>query len=249
MQSIIVNPATDPHSYEPTPSDARTMAIAKVAIVNGIGYDNWASQLLDANPDGGRVVVDAGDVLGLKDGDNPHQWYSPTLGRARWSTRSSPPTTRPTRPDALLLRRRASARSSTAALARYDALLAADPPPVRRRARSATARASSSRSGRASGLRLATPAGFAKAVAEGNEISAADKQTVERQLRRHLVKVWVFNSQNVTPDVERLTSLARAEHIPVVTITETLSPATATLPAVAGGRARGLLRALTARRR
>ena len=53
------------------------MAGAKLAIVNGIGYDNWASQLLAANPSRGRTVLDVGDLLGLKEGDNPHQWYSP----------------------------------------------------------------------------------------------------------------------------------------------------------------------------
>ncbi len=78
VEAIIVNPNTDPHSYEPTVSDARTMAGARFAIVNGIGYDNWASQLLAANPVGGRIVLNVGDLLGLKDGDNPHQWYSPT---------------------------------------------------------------------------------------------------------------------------------------------------------------------------
>ena len=82
VRSIIVNPATDPHSYEPTPSDARTMAGAKVAIVNGIGYDNWASQLIKSGSVSGQIVVSAGDVLGLHEGDNPHQWYSPpSVGR------------------------------------------------------------------------------------------------------------------------------------------------------------------------
>ena len=50
VQSIIVNPDTDPHSYEPTAEDARTMAGAQMAIVNGIGYDKWAPRLLAANP-------------------------------------------------------------------------------------------------------------------------------------------------------------------------------------------------------
>ena len=50
VTSIITNPATDPHDYEPTSEDARTMAGAQMAIVNGIGYDTWASKLLDANP-------------------------------------------------------------------------------------------------------------------------------------------------------------------------------------------------------
>ena len=35
VQSIIVNPAQDPHSYEPTPADARKLALAQLAIVNG----------------------------------------------------------------------------------------------------------------------------------------------------------------------------------------------------------------------
>ena len=51
VQSIIVNPAQDPHSYEPTADDARTLATAQLAIVNGVGYDPWAPKLLAANPD------------------------------------------------------------------------------------------------------------------------------------------------------------------------------------------------------
>ncbi len=78
VSSIIVNPDTDPHDYDPEASDARAMASSQLAIVNGIGYDNWASQLLAANPSSSRVVVDVGKLLGLKSGDNPHQWYSPS---------------------------------------------------------------------------------------------------------------------------------------------------------------------------
>ena len=77
MTNIITNPAADPHDYEPTSEDARTMAGAQMAIVNGIGYDPWASKLLAANPSSGRTVLTVGDLLGLKEGDNPHQWYSP----------------------------------------------------------------------------------------------------------------------------------------------------------------------------
>ena len=77
VRSIIVNPGTDPHSYEPSARDARTMAGAQLAIVNGIGYDNWAPKLLAASPVSGRVVLDVGQLAGLKDGDNPHQWYAP----------------------------------------------------------------------------------------------------------------------------------------------------------------------------
>ena len=53
------------------------MASAQLAIVNGIGYDPWAPKLLAANPASGRTVLTVGDLLGLKDGDNPHRWYDP----------------------------------------------------------------------------------------------------------------------------------------------------------------------------
>ena len=77
VTNIITNPAADPHDYEPSAEDARTMAGAQMAVVNGIGYDPWASKLLAANPSYGRTVLTVGDLLSLKEGDNPHQWYSP----------------------------------------------------------------------------------------------------------------------------------------------------------------------------
>src|SRR6266571_6436020 len=78
VASVITSPATDPHDYEPTAADARTMAGAQIAIVNGIGYDSWAQKLIDANPVHGRVVLDIGDLVGIKPGGNPHRWYSPS---------------------------------------------------------------------------------------------------------------------------------------------------------------------------
>src|SRR5262249_30771477 len=58
--SIITNPDTDPHDYEPTPADARTVADAKVFVANGIGYDAWADKLLNSNPNAGLNVVKVG---------------------------------------------------------------------------------------------------------------------------------------------------------------------------------------------
>src|SRR5437764_2068433 len=77
VTSVIANPATDPHDYEPTAADARTLAGAKLVLVNGIGYDPWADKLLAANPVGGRVELDVGKLVGVKAGGNPHRWYSP----------------------------------------------------------------------------------------------------------------------------------------------------------------------------
>jgi zinc/manganese transport system substrate-binding protein len=243
VQSIIVNPDTDPHDYQPTASDARTMAVAQVAIVNGIGYDTWASQLLAANASGGRVVVDAGDVLGLKEGDNPHQWYSPSSVSRMVDAIAAAFAKSDPRHAAYFAARKASFERR--ALAPYNALRS------RIRQRYAGVPVGYSESifqplGASLGLDLATPASFAKAIAEGTEVSAADKQTVQNQLRRHLVKVWIFNSQNVTPEIEQLNKLAAASHIPVVTITETLSPATSSFHAWQTAQLSRLRRALHA---
>src|SRR5205823_2704609 len=37
-----------------------------------------ASRLIDANPADGRVVLDVGNVVGVRPGGNPHRWYSPS---------------------------------------------------------------------------------------------------------------------------------------------------------------------------
>src|SRR5579862_9328363 len=55
--SIITNPDTDPHAYEPTPADGRTIATAQLFVENGIGYDVWAAKALAANPDSNRTVI------------------------------------------------------------------------------------------------------------------------------------------------------------------------------------------------
>ena len=225
VQSIIVNPATDPHSYEPSAEDARTMAGAQMAIVNGIGYDEWASHLLAADPSGERTTLDVGGLLGLKAGVNPHRWYSPSNVHtvidqivADYDKRL------PVHAGYFAAQQK---RFETHALARYNELIA------QIRARYAGVPVGYSESifqplGEALGLTLLTPYSFAKAVAEGGEVSAQDKQTVDRQASHREIKVWIFNSQNVTPDVQRVGELAKAAHIPIVTVTETLSPASDT---------------------
>ena len=75
------------------------------------------------------------------------------------------------------------------------------------------------------GLNLLTPAGFLTAISEGNDPSAADKATIDAQIANKQIKVYVYNSQNATPDVQAQVDAARAKGIPVTTITETLTPA------------------------
>jgi zinc/manganese transport system substrate-binding protein len=225
VTSVITKPATDPHDYEPTAVDARTFAGAQMAIVNGAGYDPWASKLIAANPVHGRVVLTVGDLVGVHAGANPHRWYSPAnveqviAAIVRDYAKLDPK-------DATYFARRKT-QLETKGLAEYEHLIAT----IKRRFGGTPVGASESifaPLAQALGLRLATPPSFLKAISEGAEPTAADKTTIDRQIAKRQIKVWVFNSQNSTPDVARLTDAARKRGIPVTTITETLTPATAT---------------------
>jgi zinc/manganese transport system substrate-binding protein len=66
-----------------------------------------------------------------------------------------------------------------------------------------------------------------RAISEGTEVTAQDEVNTEREIASGQVKVWIYNSQNATPGIQRLNALARAHRIPLATITETLSPASA----------------------
>jgi zinc/manganese transport system substrate-binding protein len=77
------------------------------------------------------------------------------------------------------------------------------------------------------GLRLITPPGFLRAMSQGIDPTVADKTTIDSQIRSRAIKVYVYNSQNATPDVQAQIVEARANSIPVTTITETMIPATA----------------------
>ncbi|HXP20667.1 MAG TPA: zinc ABC transporter substrate-binding protein [Streptosporangiaceae bacterium] len=221
--SIITNPNTDPHSYEPTAADARTIATAQVVIENGIGYDSWVPKLLSADQ-ASPVVLDVGRLLGIPDGGNPHRWYNPAnvqtvIRQLTADFARIDPT------DRRYFAARA-ARFAAVALRQYDALIAAI------RARYAGTPVGASESifamlAPALGLKLITPQSFLTAISEGTEVSAADKLTIDRQITRHLIRIYVYNSQNVTPDVQAQLVLARAMHIPTATITETLVPPTA----------------------
>jgi zinc/manganese transport system substrate-binding protein len=224
VESVITSPATDPHDYEPTAADARTLAGAQLVIENGIGYDPWAEKLIAANPVSGRIVVNAGDLLGINPGGNPHRWYSPhdvqrmidaiVRDYAKLEPENS----------SYFARQKAHFEAS--GLAQYKGLIAT----IKRKFHGAPVGASESifaPLAQSLGLRLLTPPTFLKAISEGADPTAADKATIDRQVADKQIKVWVFNSQNSTPDVKRVTDAARRRGIPVTTITETLVPASA----------------------
>jgi zinc/manganese transport system substrate-binding protein len=241
VQSIIVDPAEDPHSYEPKPADARALATAQLAIVNGVGYDPWVPRLLAADPAPGRVVLSVGDLFGLKEGENPHRWYDPADVEAVATAITADLQKLDPKHAAYYAGRRIAFEQH--GLARYHALIA------RIKTRYAGVAVGASESifalqAPALSLRLITPYSFMKAISEGTDVTAQDAITTRRQIATHEIKVWIYNSQNATPDVQRLNDLARAAHIPLATVTETLSPATASFEQWQVAQLEGIARAL-----
>lgn len=222
VTSIIDNPGADPHDYEPTSADAQAFAGSQLAIVNGIGYDEWASKLLAASPDSSRDEITVGDLVGLENGDNPHQWYSPrSVHRVIDAIVAA---YEAALPDKALYFQQQQAKFEGAGLAEYDRLIA------RIKSRFGGTPVGASESifeplAPALGLRLITPRGFMDAVSEGAEATPAEKATGNAQIEDGQIDLWVYNSQNATPDVKRLNEAAEAAGIPIATVTETLTPA------------------------
>jgi zinc/manganese transport system substrate-binding protein len=224
VTNIIDSPDADPHDYEPSTSDGRAIASADFVLINGVGYDGWASKLVAANPSSRRIVLTVGDLIGVADNGNPHRWYNPddvqrVVDQVLVDLRTLDPA------DAAYFDQEKTA-FETSALADYTAVIA------NIKAKYAGTPVGASESifamlAPAVGLDLITPPDFLKAISQGTEPTAADKATIDEQIKDNKIKVYVYNSQNATPDIQAQVAEARAEGIPVTAITETMTPATA----------------------
>ena len=225
VTSVISNPNTDPHDYEPTVQDARAIAGANLMILNGVGYDPWAQRVLAASPNAGRAVLDVGELVGVAAGGNPHRWYSPDDVRKVVDHITADYKKLDPRDSAYFDQQRQTFENVS--LAKYSALI------EQIRSTYAGTPIGASESivsplAQALGLKLLTPESFLTVVSEGTDPTAADKATVDAQINSKQIKILIYNRQNSTPDVMAMVNEAKAQGIPVVMVTETLEPATAT---------------------
>jgi zinc/manganese transport system substrate-binding protein len=222
VTSIINNPDADPHDYEPTAADARTVAGAQYTIVNGIGYDAWADKLLSANPAEGRTDLKVGDLVGIKPGGNPHRWYSPdnvhqVIEKITADYKSLDPA------DAADFDKLKNT-FETETLATYNNLVSG----IKAKYAGTPIGASESIVSPLAdglGLKMSTPDSFLSAISEGADPTARDKAAIDQQIGGKQIKIYVYNSQNATPDVRAQVKAAEAKGIPVATVTETPIPA------------------------
>jgi zinc/manganese transport system substrate-binding protein len=218
--SIVTDPNADPHEYESSVADAEAIANANYIIVNGAGYDDWALKLISANNNPGQEVLNVANLLGKKNGDNPHFWYSPlyvneTVHQMYLDLVSLDPA------DAAYYEQQYA--NLNASLGAYNQRI------DEIRQKFAGTEVASTESifeylANATGLDLVSPPAFMEAVAEGIDPPAQSVVQFQQQLQSGNVSVLVYNNQTITPITQNMKALAAQNNVTTVGVTETIQP-------------------------
>ena len=82
----LIPAGVDPHDYEPTPSDIKTLDSAKLFILNGVIEDVWEPKLIAGLDNNNLTIVDTSkgfQLIASQDadvpGNDPHIWLDPVL--------------------------------------------------------------------------------------------------------------------------------------------------------------------------
>src|SRR5580692_12479670 len=219
VTSILSNPDDDPHLFEASPETAKALSDAKVVIVNGVDYDPWMEKLLSAHNAPGRKEIVVGALVGRKAGDNPHLWYDPAYVKAAGKALVADLT-------AVDPAHKADYEQGYAKF--LDSLKPLDDKitAMRKSYAGQPVTASEPVFGYQAGLigLKVHNEKYALAVMNNAEPTTSEVAGFENDLKRHLVKVMLFNAQASEPAVQRLVALAKANAIPVVGVSETEPP-------------------------
>ena len=218
VRSLIIDPNADPHLYESNAKDAYSISVAPIVVLNGAGYDDFASKLIGAS---GRkpIVVSAQRVMGMNaPGQNPHLWYDiekvPAVALAieKAFEKVDPKNA----PDykANLQTFDASLKEVSSIIDQIKARYAGQPVAYTERVPQYLLEQA--------GLKIMTPPGFATAVEDGNDPSPSDAAAMEELITGHKIRLLLYNKQAITPVTQRVRALAQKNGVPVVGITETL---------------------------
>jgi ABC-type Zn uptake system ZnuABC Zn-binding protein ZnuA len=78
----ILEPSSDPHAYEPRPSDVRAVAGAKVVVRSGGDLDDWLGDVLSNAGSSARTLTVLDELRPRRgaQGTDPHWWQNPRNG-------------------------------------------------------------------------------------------------------------------------------------------------------------------------
>jgi zinc/manganese transport system substrate-binding protein len=232
--SIVSDPNADPHEYEANSSDAAAIAGANLVVLNGVGYDDWATQLIQSSDTPGQEVLNVGVLNGVSVTGgivtgNPHQWYNPlyvnhTLIAMYGDLVALQPSS-----TAIFQQNFANLNSSTGGGAQGVSIDQLYSRANQIKADFAGTVVDSTESifvylANYTGLDLIAPQAFMEAIAEGNDPPAASVALFECQLESGYVKVLVYNIQTVTPITTTIEALAAQHNVTVTYVSETIQP-------------------------
>lgn len=220
VTSIITDPNADPHEYESSAVDARDVAEADLVLVNGAGYDEWASKLLAASPSSSRHVLDVARLVGVSTGGNPHIWYDPRYVFEVINAITAEYERLAPAHKSYFARRHAGLEAGLSSYRQHLSYI------KRHFSGEKVAATESIFQYLASYLHLdlVTPYPFMKAVAEGTDPPASAVVTFENQIADRDFKVLVYNVQTVTPLTSSIKAAAAEKGIPVIGVSETIQP-------------------------
>ncbi len=219
VTSILNNPNQDPHEFVTDADTARKVADADVVIYSGIGYDSWMEKLLATTGKANRVVIDVADLIGAKDGDNPHIWYDPKTMPALGAKM-------------VLVLSKLNPGDRSAYQKRLDDFNTALKPELEKIAQIKAAHSGTEVTATepvfgymstALGLHMLNY-DFQLKVMNDADPSVNETAAFEKSLTTQTARVLFYNSQVTDPTTDRLQKLAKSSGIPVVGVTETQPP-------------------------
>jgi zinc/manganese transport system substrate-binding protein len=239
VKTVVASSSVDPHEYEPSPADAAAFSGAQLVVVNGAGYDPWASKLVDSSAPHAQVV-NAAEITKTPPGANPHLWYSPSAVNAVADAVTAQLTKSVPRAASVFAAQRSvfaeSLRPYTNTIGRIKSAAGG-------RSYAATETVFDYM-GEAVGLADRTPRGYQRASVNATEPSPADLGEFSGALAARQIDVLIYNTQTEGPVPAQLRSSAERSGVPVVEVTETVAPGAASFLGWQVGQLMALAKAL-----
>ena len=217
VQSIINNPAVDPHDYEPTTKVGKSVASADLVVASGIGYDGWMDKVVKSADKSKNYLRVADDLMNKKEGDNEHIWYDPRTMPKLANTLADKFAKKDPADKATF---KANAKKYIASLDDLNTLINK----LKSKVNGQLVDVSEPVFGYALdylGYKV-NDDHFSKSTEDGTDYSAKDIHGIETDIKEKKIAFFVNNIQASSKTVNQLVKLAEQNNVPVLKVTETL---------------------------
>lgn len=217
VEPIIKSTAVDPHDYKPTTKVSKQIAGTPLVVANGLGYDDWVNDIVEANNMQDSKLSLGEDVLHKKDGANEHLWFSvknvKKLSKTIYERAS----------EMDKLNKKTYKKNYQAYSKKLDKLIDKEQ------------QIKQTTNGQKAYVTEPLPDyllkdlgisvqdnHFAKAIEDGTDPSIKDVQEIQSGLKNHKVDYLIVNKQVTSGVIKKLIKTAKENNVKIITLTETL---------------------------